>query len=61
MRGGTLSKPSAGFGPRAVLGSAAADELIDIDQNISDARLRGSGFEPAHTTLEQALRHALRR
>lgn len=53
--------PVPGFGPRAVLGSAAADELIDVDQNISDARLRASGFEPAHTTLEQALRHALRR
>ena len=63
--GAVLHRPSLvpvpPFGPRLVLGSAAADELIDVDQNVSDARLRGSGFEPAHATLEQALRHVLRR
>ena len=63
--GAVLHRPSLvpvpPFGPRLVLGSAAADELIDVDQNVSDARLRGNGFEPAHATLEQALRHVLRR
>lgn len=48
-------------GPRLVLGSAAADELIRTDQDVSDARLRASGFEPAHRTLEETLRHVLRR
>ncbi|WP_299302743.1 TIGR01777 family oxidoreductase [uncultured Brachybacterium sp.] len=48
-------------GPRLVLGGPAADELIRTDQNVSDARLRASGFEPAHRTLEEALRHVLRR
>ncbi|MGO1258665.1 MAG: DUF1731 domain-containing protein, partial [Brachybacterium sp.] len=53
--------PVPPLGPRLVLGGAAADELIRTDQNVSDARLRGSGFEPAHRTLEEALRHVLRR
>lgn len=53
--------PVPPLGPRLVLGGAAADELIRTDQNASDARLRASGFEPAHRTLEEALRHALRR
>lgn len=53
--------PVPPFGPRLVLGGAAADELIRTDQNVSDAALRASGFEPAHRTLEEALRHALRR
>lgn len=48
-------------GPRLVLGSAAADELISVDQNVSSARLEASGFVPAHATLEDALRHVLRR
>ncbi|MDN5900722.1 MAG: TIGR01777 family oxidoreductase [Brachybacterium sp.] len=53
--------PVPPFGPRLVLGSAAADELIRTDQDVSDARLRAGGFEPAHRTLEEALRHVLRR
>lgn len=53
--------PVPPFGPRLVLGGAAADELIRTDQNASDEKLRASGFEPAHRTLEEALRHALRR
>ena len=53
--------PVPPVGPRLVLGGAAADELIRTDQDVSDARLRADGFEPAHRTLEQALRHVLRR
>ncbi|WP_262424757.1 DUF1731 domain-containing protein [Brachybacterium sp. Z12] len=63
--GAVLRRPSLvpvpPVGPRLVLGAAAADELISVDQNVSDARLRASGFEPAHRTLEDALRHVLRR
>lgn len=63
--GAVLRRPSLlpvpPLGPRLVLGSAAADELIRTDQDVSDARLRASGFEPAHRTLEEALRHVLRR
>lgn len=51
--------PVPAVGPRLVLGSDAADQLIRTDQDVSDARLRSTGFEPAHVTLEQALRHAL--
>lgn len=53
--------PVPPLGPRMVLGAAAADELVRTDQDVSDARLRASGFEPVHRTLEQALRHVLRR
>lgn len=48
-------------GPALVLGRAGADELIRTDQDVSSARLRGSGFAPAHPELEHALRHLLRR
>lgn len=51
--------PVPAAGPRLVLGGEAAEQLIRTDQDVSDARLRSSGFEPAHSTLEQALRHAL--
>lgn len=51
--------PVPAAGPRLVLGGEAAEQLIRTDQNVSDARLRSTGFEPAHSTLEQALRHAL--
>src|SRR5699024_6116322 len=64
-RGAVLHRPALlpvpPVGPRLVLGGAAADELIRTDQEVSDARLRADGFEPAHRTLEQALRHVLRR
>src|SRR5699024_5092147 len=53
--------PVPPVGPRLVLGGAAADELIRTDQDVSDARLRADGFEPAHRSLEEALRHVLRR
>src|SRR5699024_3146744 len=53
--------PVPPVGPRLVLGGAAADELIRTDQDVSDARLRANGFEPAHRSLEEALRHVLRR
>lgn len=63
--GRVLSRPSLlpvpPVGPRLVLGGAAAEELIRTDQNVSDARLRADGFTPAHSTLEAALRHVLRR
>ncbi|MGP9539802.1 TIGR01777 family oxidoreductase [Brachybacterium sp. AOP43-C2-M15] len=53
--------PVPSFGPKLVLGTAAADELIEVDQNVSSARLEASGFIPAHGRLEDALRHVLRR
>ena len=48
-------------GPRLALGAEAADELIRTDQNVSSARLEAGGFVPAHRTVEEALRHVLRR
>lgn len=63
--GRVLHRPAAvpvpAFGPALLLGRDAASELVRADQNVSDARLRGTGFEPAQQTLEQALRHVLRR
>ncbi|WP_193107442.1 TIGR01777 family oxidoreductase [Brachybacterium sp. FME24] len=63
--GAVLRRPSLvpvpAFGPRLVLGADGADELVQTDQNVSDARLEASGFEAAHPTLEHALRHVLRR
>ncbi|MEE1617786.1 TIGR01777 family oxidoreductase [Brachybacterium sp. J153] len=53
--------PVPSFGPRLALGGAAADELIQVDQQVSSARLEQSGFVPAHARLEDALRHLLRR
>ncbi len=53
--------PVPAAGPALVLGRAGADELIRTDQDVSGARLQGSGFDPAHPELEQALRHVLRR
>lgn len=53
--------PVPGFGPRLLLGADGASELVQADQNVSDARLRASGFEAAHRELEPALRHVLRR
>ena len=53
--------PVPPFGPRLVLGGAAAEELIAVDQEVSSARLEASGFVPAHAGLEEALRHVLRR
>src|SRR5690625_3556055 len=47
--------PVPGFGPKLLLGAEVAGELVRADQNVSDARLRASGFEPAHRGLEQAL------
>ncbi|MGO2360052.1 MAG: TIGR01777 family oxidoreductase [Brachybacterium tyrofermentans] len=51
--------PVPAFGPKLLLGADGADELIQADQNVSDARLQASGFRAAHTTLEQALQHVL--
>lgn len=51
--------PVPPFGPRAVLGGAAADELIRTDQRVSSARLEASGFAPAHAELTPALQHLL--
>jgi len=51
--------PVPPIGPKLVLGGAAADELIGVDQNVSSARLEASGFVPAHDRLEDALRHVL--
>lgn len=53
--------PVPPIGPKVVLGATAADELIRVDQNVSSARLEASGFAPVHRTLEDALRHVLRR
>ncbi|MBK0330984.1 TIGR01777 family oxidoreductase [Brachybacterium sp. MASK1Z-5] len=53
--------PVPGFGPALLLGSEGAKELVRADQDVDASRLLGSGFDPAHTELEQALRHVLRR
>ena len=53
--------PVPPVGPRLVLGGAAAEELIAVDQEVSSTRLEASGFVPAHESLEDALRHVLRR
>lgn len=58
-RPAVLSVPAAG--PAALLGREGARVLVRADQRVSDARLRESGFEPAHADLETALRHVLRR
>jgi uncharacterized protein (TIGR01777 family) len=52
--------PVPGFGPALLLGREGAKELVQADQDVDASRLLGSGFEPAHTELEQALRHVLR-
>lgn len=53
--------PVPGFGPKLLLGADAASELVQADQNVSDARLQAGGFDAAHQELEPALRHVLRR
>lgn len=53
--------PVPGFGPALLLGREGAKELVRADQDVDGSRLLGSGFAPAHTELEQALRHVLRR
>lgn len=53
--------PVPAVGPRLLLGTEGARELVLADQAVSDARLRASGFDPAATDLEDALRHVLRR
>ncbi|MFE5775589.1 TIGR01777 family oxidoreductase [Brachybacterium sp. NPDC056505] len=53
--------PVPGFGPALLLGREGAKELVRADQDVDASRLLGSGFDPAHTELEQALRHVLRR
>lgn len=53
--------PVPRFGPRLLLGADGAAELVQADQNVSDERLRASGFAAAHADLETALRHVLRR
>ena len=62
--GTVLQRPSAvpvpPFGPRLLLGSEGAKELVEADQTVSDERLRASGFCPAYPRLEPALRHVLR-
>lgn len=61
--GAALHRPSVlpvpAFGPKLLLGADGADELIQADQNVSDARLQASGFRAAHPTLEEALQHVL--
>lgn len=53
--------PVPGFGPALLLGREGAKELVRADQDVDASRLLGSGFDPVHTELEQALRHVLRR
>lgn len=53
--------PTPDFGPKLVLGSEGADQLIDTDQRVSSAKLEASGFVFGQPTLTAALRHALAR
>lgn len=63
--GRVLHRPAAvpvpAAGPTLLLGREATRELIRADQRVDDARLRSSGFRPAHPELEGALRHVLQR
>lgn len=53
--------PVPAWGPALLLGREGAREIIATDQDVSDDRLRSSGFAAAEPELEGALRHVLRR
>lgn len=53
--------PVPRFGPELLLGREAAKEMVAADQDVSDEKLRGSGFAAADPDLRGALRHVLRR
>ena len=63
--GRVLSRPAAlptpSRGPTLVLGREGYDQLINPDQRVSARKLLESGFEFAHETLDEALRHTLLR
>jgi uncharacterized protein (TIGR01777 family) len=63
--GAVLHRPSAipvpAFGPRLVLGSDRADNLLFTSQRVLPAVLPASGYTFQHPTLEEALRAVLDR
>ncbi|MBK8464112.1 MAG: TIGR01777 family protein [Nigerium sp.] len=63
--GRVLHRPSAiptpALGPKAVLGAAGYDQMIDTDQRVSAGKLVASGFRFSQGTLVEALAHALMR
>ncbi|HEY6532658.1 MAG TPA: TIGR01777 family oxidoreductase [Acidimicrobiales bacterium] len=53
--------PVPSFGPKALLGGELADSLLFTSQKVLPEVLTASGFDFAHPTLEDALRHVLDR
>ena len=53
--------PTPSFGPKLLLGFELAETLLDDSIRAVPHRLTESGFEPAHPTLESALRALLGR
>ena len=60
---GVLGRPSflpiPSFGPKLLLGSELADNLLFAGQRVSPTVLEGTGYEFRHPTLEVALRAVL--
>lgn len=53
--------PVPAFGPRLVVGRELADNLLFNGQRVLPTALVNSGFRFQHSSLEEALRHLLRR
>jgi uncharacterized protein (TIGR01777 family) len=53
--------PVPGFGPRLLLGSEGARELVQANQRVVPKRLEDMGHRFRHPELEPALRHVLGR
>lgn len=51
--------PVPKVGPRAVLGTQGAQELIEADQKVSSAKILETGYEFRHPRLSAALHHVL--
>ncbi len=53
--------PVPGFGPRLLLGSEGAREVVAASQRVDSTRLVQSGYKFRQPTLDEALRHVLGR
>lgn len=53
--------PVPSFGPKLLLGSEGADEIVLASQRVNADHLLATGYEFRHPTLEVALRHVLGR